>query len=314
MKISQSACLRAGRTLLLALVVGTVLPLAAVAQSGGLRYTVTVTEFENQAGWYGHFNIGNAWGTVLTDLLNQTGRFIVLGESDMRGAALGEQDLAASGRTAQGAKTPETGQLTPAQILVKGAITHVQYDAAKADGGVRVGRVRLGGKGEKAEVNVTIYMVDSTTGQVLASKSVVGVAKGKGARVGYSGNGWGTAFGGEKNDNLGEAIAEASDLAVEWMISQLPNVSWRGAVVMVKDGQVYINRGSREGVSPGQQFVVGSMEVIRDPDTGEVLDESVTEIARLEAADVKEKLTICRVVSGNSSAVKKGQGVQVPAS
>ena len=296
---------------LLALAVMAALPAAASAQ-GGMRYTVTVTEFENQAGWYGHFNIGNAWGTVLTDLLNQSGRFIVLGESDMRGAALGEQDLAASGRTAQGAKTPVTGQLTPAQILIKGAITHVQYDAAKGGGGLSVGRVRLGGKGKKAEINVTIYMVDSTTGQVLASQSVVGVAKGKGMRVGYSGNGWGTAFGGEKNDNLGLAIADASDQAVDWMVGQLSSVTWRGTVVMVKNGQVYINRGSREGVSQGQQFVVGKMEVIRDPDTGEVLDESVNEVARLEAASVKEKLTICNVVSGSAGAVKKGLGVQIP--
>jgi hypothetical protein len=81
---------------------------------------------------------------------------------------------------------------------------------------------------------------------------------------------------------------------------------------MVQDGQVYINRGSREGVASGQQFVVGDKTVIRDPDTGEVLDESVSEVARLQAATVKEKLTICNVVSGNVGAIQKGQGVQIP--
>ncbi|HEX9736910.1 MAG TPA: CsgG/HfaB family protein [Thermoanaerobaculia bacterium] len=284
------------------------LPLQAAAQ-GNLRYTVGVTEFENQAGWYGHFNIGNAWGTVLTDLLNQSGRFIVLGESDMRGAAMAEQDLGASGRTAGGAKTPVTGQLTPAQLLVKGAITHVQYDTKGGEGGVRVKGIRLGGKAKTAEVNVTIYMVDSTTGQIVASQSVVGQAKSKGAAVGYSGGDWGAAFGGHKDDNLGQAIADAADQAVKWMTGQLPSIPWSGSVVMVKDGQVYINRGSREGVTAGQRFVVGVSEVIRDPDTGEVLDQSVTEVARLEAASVKEKLTICNVVSGSAGAVRKGHGV-----
>lgn len=301
------------RALMLGVVLVAVLPITASAQ-GGLRYTINVTEFENAAGWYGHFNIGHAWGTVLTDLLNQTGKFIVLAENDMRGAAMSEQDLGASGRTAGGAKTPVTGQLTPAQILVKGAITHVQYDAAKGSGGVRVRGIRLGGKGKKAEVNVTIYMVDSTTGQILSSKSVVGSAKGRGASVGYSGAGWGAAFGGEKNDNLGLAITDAASQAVDYMTGQLASVAWRGSVIMVKDGKVYINRGTREGVSQGQQFVVGKMEVIRDPDTGEVLDESVTEVARLQAATVKEKLTICDVVSGSAGSVKKGQGVQVPGS
>ena len=79
---------------------------AAEEATGGRRFTVTVTKFENQAGWHGYWDIGDAWGTVLTDMLNQTGRFIVLGETDMRAAALDEQDFAASGRTAGGKKAP----------------------------------------------------------------------------------------------------------------------------------------------------------------------------------------------------------------
>ena len=51
--------------------------------SGGLRYSITVSKFENKAGWSGQWDLGDAWGTVLTDLLNQTNRFIVLGEKDM---------------------------------------------------------------------------------------------------------------------------------------------------------------------------------------------------------------------------------------
>ena len=70
--------------------------------TGGLRYSITVTQFENQAGWAGQWSIGDAWDTVLTDMLNQTGQFIVLGETDMRIAAMDEQDFVASGRTASG--------------------------------------------------------------------------------------------------------------------------------------------------------------------------------------------------------------------
>jgi hypothetical protein len=70
-----------------------------------------------------------------------------------------------------------------------------------------------------------------------------------------------------------------------------------------------VNRGSREGVSSGQQFIIGTREVIRDPDTGEVLDESVSELARIRVDTVKEKLSICSVVSGNAGSIKKGMGV-----
>ena len=280
----------------------------ALAQ-GGLRYTISVTEFENSSGYIHHWNLGHAWGAVLTDLLNQSGHFIVLGESDMRGAALDEQDFARSGRTAQGAKTPVTGQMTPAQLLVKGAITHVEYQTAGGGGGIRIDRVRIGGKKEKAEVNATIYMVDSTTGQVVASTNVVGTAARKGGNFSYQGPDLGTTVGGYKKDNMGKAIESAVSEAVDWMIEQLPGVSWRGSVALIKDGKIYVNRGSREGVRVGQTFLVGEPEVIRDPDTGEVLDETMSQIATVRVDSVREKLSICSVVQGSAGAVERGMAV-----
>ena len=285
---------------------------AQPAASGGLRFSITVTKFENKAGWGGHWDIGDAWGTIMTDLLNQTGRFIVLGEKDMRQEAMGEQDFAASGRVAGGAKAPATGQMTPAQLLVKGAITHVQDSTAGGHGGLAIGGVRLGGAGGKGEVNATIYIVDSTTGQVLASKSVVGVSTRKGLDVGYSGAGWGADAGGYQKDNVGKAVTAACKEGVDFLVEQLPKIPWTGTVAQVAGDKVYVNRGTREGVSAGQTFVVGEANVVRDPDTGEVLDQSVKEVARLQVSQVKEKLSICTVTSGSIGAVKKGMMVQLP--
>jgi curli biogenesis system outer membrane secretion channel CsgG len=286
-------------------------PATAQDATGNLRYSITVTKFENQAGWHGQWDIGDAWGTVLTDMLNQSGKFIVLGETDMRAAALDEQDFAASGRTAGGAKAPATGQMTPAQILVKGAITHVQGDTGGADGGIRIKGFKVGGGGGKGEVNATVYLIDSTTGQVVASTNVVGTHKRKALGVGYNAGGWGAAFGGHANDNVGLAVQDACAQAVDFLTAQLPNILWSGSVVMVKDGQVYVNRGSREGIAAGQTFSVGEVEVLRDPDTGEVLDESMSEIARLKVSQVKEKLSICDVVSGDVSRVAKGMTIHL---
>jgi len=285
------------------------LPVTAEEATGGLRYTVTVTKFENRAGWHGYWDIGDAWGTVLTDMLNQTGRFIVLGETDMRAAALDEQDFAASGRTAGGKKAPVTGQMTPAQLLVKGAITHVQGDTGGGGGGIRVKGFKIGGKAGKGEVNATIYIVDSTTGQIMASKSVVGTFKKKGMNVGYATGSYGAAFGGHENDNVGLAVQDACANAVAFMLEQLPNISWTGSVVLIKDGNVYVNRGTREGIAVGQGFVVGEVEVLRDPDTGEILDEDMSEVAQLQVTKVKEKLAICSVTGGDASAIAKGMTI-----
>src|SRR5436190_14169527 len=198
------------------LVAGSVL---ATEPTGGLRYSITVTKFVNKAGWAGQWDIGDAWATVLTDQLNSTGKFIVLGEKDMRSEALGEQDFAASGRTAGGKKAPVTGQMTPAQLLVKGAITHVQDDTSGGGGGVSYGGIHVGGHGGKGEINATIYIVDSTTGQVLASKSVVGTSTQKGISVGVYRNGIGAEAGGHHNDNVGKAVEAACGEAVKFLVA-----------------------------------------------------------------------------------------------
>jgi hypothetical protein len=248
----------------------------------------------------------------MTDILNQTGRFIVLGESDMRVASLGEQDLAAAGRTAQGSIAPVTGQMTPAQILIKGAITNVTNNTSGGFGGISIGPVVVGGSGSKSEVNVTMYMVDSTTGQIMASKSVVGKSNSSGGSIGYSGNGWAAGGGGFKKDNVGKAIESAVLQGTEWMIAQLPNIPWTGAVVMTKDGKVYVNRGQREGVENGQVFSVGNSEIIRDPGTGEVLEETINEIAKIQVVNSKEKLSICNFLSGKKDLITQGMKVTLP--
>ena len=55
-----------------------------------------------------------------------------------------------------------------------------------------------------------------------------------------------------------------------------------------------------------------AVQLLRDPDTGEVLDEDMTQIATLEATEVKEKLAICSVTSGDAGAIAKGMAIHLP--
>jgi hypothetical protein len=96
---------------------------------------------------------------------------------------------------------------------------------------------------------------------------------------------------------------------VDVLIAQLPNIAWTGSVVLGKGDKVYINRGTREGVAVGQTFRIGDVEVIRDPDTGEILDEDMTEICQIRVSQAKEKLSICEVTSGDATGVEKGMKV-----
>jgi curli biogenesis system outer membrane secretion channel CsgG len=281
-------------------------PPAAPAK-GGLRYTIAVTKFENRSNYSGQFALGDSWGAVLTDSLQSTGRFIVIAESDMRTAAMSEQDFAASGRAAGGDKAPVTGNMTPAQLLVKGEITAFQDGTEGGGGGVAFGGVRLGGSSKTAEINALVYIVDSSTGQVKASKKVVGQAKSSGLSVGLTNRGFSGDVGAFKKTNVGKAVEAAIDQAVAFLIGQLESLPWTGNVILVKGNQVYFNRGEREGVTVGQVFKVGTSEVLRDPGTGEVLDNSFTEKAQIRVDTLKEKISICSIVSGTG--IERGMAV-----
>ena len=279
------------------------------AEVGNLRYSIAVSKFENRSNWSGRYHIGDAWGAVLTDSLNQTGRFIVLGEKDMRTEAMEEQDFAASGRAAGGGKTVVTGQMTPAQLLVKGEITHFADGTAGGGMGIGIKGFRIGASGGKAEINAVVYVVDSSTGQVVASKKCYGEMSKTGLSLGLSTGDFSGDVGGYKKTNAGKAVEKAVDEAVAFIASQLEDIPWTGKVVLAKGSTVYINRGTREGVSMGQNFYVGKAEVLRDPDTGEVLDQSMERIGSIQVIKVKEKIAICKVLSG--SGIKKGMTVML---
>ena len=285
------------------------LPELKPAPEGNLRYTIMVNKFENKANWTGRWDLGDAWGTILTDQLFNSGYFIVLGEADMRGAALAEQDLVATGRMASGKKAPKMGHMSPAQLLVKGAITHVQ-ETKGSGGGINFKGISIGGDGGSAEINVTIYVVDSTTGQVKASKSVVGKSGRKGLRLGYYGSALGGLtgnLGGFEKDNMGKATTDAINQAMAFLISQLDGIPWEGSVQLVKGDKIIVNRGSREGVAVGMKFDVGKMEELYDEDTGELLDREMTKLGTVTVTEVKEKICYTTALAG----VEKGMGVQL---
>lgn len=123
--------------------------------AGNLRYSITVSKFKNEAGWHGQWNLGDGFETIMTNILYESGWFIVLGDSDMRQAAMAEQDFGASGRTAKGKKTAQIGRMTPAQLLVRGSITHVQDDTSSGGGGFNFKGINIGGSKGQAELNVT---------------------------------------------------------------------------------------------------------------------------------------------------------------
>ena len=278
-----------------------------VLGQGGLRYTIQVNKFENRAGWRAQWSLGDAWGAVLTDKLNQSGDFIVIAEQDMRGAAMDEQDFASSGRTAGGKKAPKTGQMTPAQLIVKGVITAFDDGTSGGGGGVGYKGIRVGGKKKTSLIQGTVYVVDTTTATVTASKNFEAKVVSKGLKVGLSRGGFHGDIGGFKKTPAGRVMNEACVQVVDFLKSQMGSIPWTATVIRGGDDNIILNRGSREGVSEGQVFRIGKAEEIRDPDTGELLDSDFTETGTIRVTRVKEKISYAKKVSG--TAPRKGQSV-----
>ncbi len=273
---------------------------------GNLKYSVTVKKFKNEAGWHGRWSIGDGMATVMTDMLNKSGWFITLGDDEMRKAAMEEQDFAAGGRTASGKKSPKMGRMTPAQLLVRGSITNVQETGSKG-GGLNFMGVSVGGDTGSAEINFTIYIVNSETGQVVASKSVVGESGRSGYKLGYYGSALGGLtgmFGGEDKDNVMDAAENAVGQAVAYMVKQLDTIAWEGTIMVASGTKFIMNRGERDGVTVGKTFKVGEVEELVDPDTGELLDSEMTPVATVKVTKVKEKIAYLSAMSGGDRITK----------
>ena len=277
---------------------------------GNLRYSISVSKFKNKAGWRGQWDLGDAFTEMTTDALVSSGWFVVLAASEMRKEALAEQDFAASGRAAGGKKAAKIGRVTPAQILLAGAVTHVERSAGGTGGALRFKGVSVGGSKGKAEINLTLYLVDSETGQVKASTKVVGTSKKRGFKLGYYGSKLGGLTGNLatfKKDNMGKAAEHAVAQAVSFLIKQLDKMPWEGTIIRA-GSKIMMNRGTREGVAVGAKFNVGTADEIVDPDTGEVLDVEIATAGTIEVTKVKEKIAYCKALEGGGK-IKKGMTV-----
>ena len=277
---------------------------------GNLRYTVMVDKFVNDAGWSGKYNIGDGMATAMTNILSKSGWFVVLGERDMREAAMNEQDFATSGRAATGKKAPKMGRITAAQLFVKGSITHVQ-ETGSQKGKLNFMGVSLGGSGGDAEINITIYLVDTTTGQVVASHDIVGNSGSSGYSLGYHGSDLGGltgGFGGESKDNVQKAMEDASGQITNYLINQLEEIPWEATLILAKPNKFIMNRGERDGVTVGKVFNVGEIEDLIDPDTGELLDSEMSVVGQIKVTKVKKKVAYCTAISGGET-ISKGMSV-----
>ena len=210
------------------------LAVAAPARAQSSRPTVAILDLDYgtiQHWWEGNWDIGKGIADLIVDGLVEDGSYRVI-ERKRLDAILAEQNFSNSDRAdPSAASVAKIGKALGVKYLLVGSIT--KFGTEKKDMGVGGGGFgRLGGaigkvgtqKG-KANVAVTVRMIDSSTGEIMASAKGDGTSSRSGMLLGGGGAGTGGFGGGgfsmgssEYRDTI---LGEATEMAVKMVVEKL---------------------------------------------------------------------------------------------
>jgi curli biogenesis system outer membrane secretion channel CsgG len=205
-----------------------VAPLAAQTE----RPTIAILNFDYgtvQHWWSGNQDIGAGISDMLVDELVNDGTYRII-ERQRLDAILAEQNLAQSERADPSAKTlVQIGKLLGARYVVTGSVTKfgTEKDTKQVSGGGWGSRFGVGSVGTakgKANVAVTARIIDTTTGEIMASAKGEGKSKRSGLLLAGAGGG---AAGGMGRIEFGSSdfrdtiLGEATEIAVKETAAKL---------------------------------------------------------------------------------------------
>lgn len=265
----------------------------------GVRHAIGVTDFDNEARYHRWSELGENLKSMLASSLFESGRFVMVERVNL-GSVIAEQDLQQSGRAAEAKNVAETGKLRSARFIATGAVTEISEGTSGESGGIGFGGIRVGGGSSKSSVVLVVKLIDTTSGEVVASKRVRGEAGKSGLRLGINRGGVSSDVGAFGKTPLGEAAQDCIDAAVKFIAESMEKNEIESSVVAVTKSEVIIAMGTNYGIEPGMKLIVRKDgEILKDPDTGAILDRLEGEVTgTLEIARVREKTAYCTLLDG----------------
>ena len=200
---------------------------AAPAAAQSTRPTVAVLSFEYgtvQRWWSANQDIGEGISDMIVDALVNDGSYRVI-ERKRLDAILAEQNFSNSERADPSAKTlAQIGKALGVKYLIVGSITKFGTEQSnKSFGGGGYGSAfglgQVGTSKGKANVAITARMIDTSTGEIMASAKGEGTSKRSGFLLGGAGGGGGGGGGGHiafgASDFHDTILGEATEAAVK---------------------------------------------------------------------------------------------------
>jgi curli biogenesis system outer membrane secretion channel CsgG len=287
---------------------------ALVAQQP-IKHKVAVLDFNyatvmtaSQAVFGTNVDIGKGISDMLIDKLVNDGSYRVI-ERNQIDKIMNEQNFANSNR-ADTNTAAKIGHILGVDAVITGDITQFGRDDQNKNVGGMLGKwgsgYGLGGVGtqkSKAVVQITARMIDTTTGEILASASGKGESARSGTMLGGGGagtGGYGGGSGGMGSSNFAQTIiGEATTKAVADLAQGLaadsaklptitaPTVSVSGLVADASSPDIIINVGSQAGVKVGDKLQISRVvRVVKDPSTGKPLRTIENPVGQLTVTSV----------------------------
>lgn len=186
------------------------------------RMRVAVLDFEyastgNDSWWYGNPNAAKGISDLLTNRLVQSGRYTVIERSRID-AILQEQNLATAGRI-DASTAAEVGRVLGADAVIIGSVTRFNLD--EEGNSVSILGIGSNNRTQKAEVELTARVVNTTTSEIMSVAESSGEAEkgSRGVSVSILGSGSSTS------DNANELLSTAAEQAVTDLASQLADAA-----------------------------------------------------------------------------------------
>lgn len=266
-------------------------------------YRVAVLPFDDRSitnRWWGNeFQVGQEVSSELVTALLNTQQFRMI-EREQVDRILNEQKFT---NTMGDPKTViQFGKILGVKYLIMGHVTEFAFDHSQ--GGAILGPRNLGFgiRSNIARVAIDARMVDTTTAEIFCA--VTGVGEKVRRNLGIATGNGAMFLGGDKfsKSDLGQALRDAVNSAANQFAQKVQQSDIDkpliGLVAYTSPTTVIINIGETSGVEPGMTFGVEHViQTVKDPVTKEVIDEVSEEVASITVIQVKEKASVCKIIS-----------------
>jgi curli biogenesis system outer membrane secretion channel CsgG len=280
------------------------------------RKRIAVLDFDfaatgiTQAPWYYRLfpngSPAKGMSDLITNKLVENGSYSVI-ERGKIAEILKEQNMGLSGRI-EPTTAAQIGRILGVDAVLIGTITRFNLEERGSKGVLNFVGIGGGAKKQKAVVELTSRLVSTNTGEILASAQ----GDGKSSETGGSLSIFGLGSGGtdaDKTDTLLSNAAEQATVSIVTGIANaapklatlpdvLPNV--KALVADVTGNTVTVNKGDRDGLKPGMILSIEHVvKVIKDPQTGAVIRQQTSPIAKLKITDVDSTSAVGTIMTAN---------------